>query len=129
MGGSTKSDEKKGYEQLQAWQKAMDLAEEIYRLLPQLPTEERYELGSQIRRSAISIPSNIAEGRESKIHGVFLHQVRRARGSVAELETQLRLVDRLELTNSAVSSELYDLLADVARLTSGLERYLADKQP
>ena len=75
------------YKDLIAWQKAMDLVEEIYRITEQFPKREVYSLTDQIRRAAVSIPSNIAEGQAHYSKREFTHYLRHARGSLAELET------------------------------------------
>ena len=77
----------KSYEDLIVWQKALDLAEEIYRATRQFPKDELYGLTSQMRRAAVSIASNIAEGHERNSRGEFLQFIGHARGSLAELET------------------------------------------
>lgn len=77
---------------LVVWQKSMLLVKEIYLLTNQLPSSEMYCLTNQIRRAAISIPSNIAEGKRRKTISDFLHFLRIADGSAAELETQLIIV-------------------------------------
>jgi len=77
------------YRNLIAWQKAMDLVSRVYELTNRFPKREVYSLTDQIRRAAVSIPSNIAEGQAHFNNGEFLHFLRHARGSLAELETQL----------------------------------------
>ncbi len=79
----------KNYRDLIAWQKAMDLIEQVYRATASFPKEEVYGLTSQARRSAVSIPSNIAEGQGRRTTGEFLHQLSVAHGSLRELETQI----------------------------------------
>lgn len=83
------------YKQLYVWQKSVDLVEQIYHLTNQLPKEELYGLTSQMRRAAISIPSNIAEGQRRKALPEYLQFLRIADASSAELETQLTIVKRL----------------------------------
>ena len=77
------------FKQLIVWQKSMQLVKEIYMTTSALPREEIYGLVSQMRRSAVSIPSNIAEGKKRKTAKDFLHFLRIADGSAAELETQI----------------------------------------
>jgi four helix bundle protein len=78
-----------GFVNLTVWQRAMELVKESYRVAAELPSEERYAIADQIRRSAISVPSNIAEG-HSRIHvGEYLHHLSIASGSLAELQTLL----------------------------------------
>ena len=79
----------RSYMDLICWQKAMDLVTEIYRLTKQLPKEEVFGLASQLRRAAVSIPSNIAEGQGRLSKGEFRTFLGNARGSLSELETQI----------------------------------------
>jgi four helix bundle protein len=82
------------YQKLIAWQRAMELAEQAYSLARLFPAEARYELSSQLRRAAISIPSNIAEGHGRRSRPQFQQFLRVARGSLQELETQVLLAER-----------------------------------
>ena len=77
------------YEDLIVWQKAMDLVAEVYRIVKALPGEELYALSDQMRRAAVSIPSNIAEGQERNTTKDFINHLYIAKGSKGELETQL----------------------------------------
>ncbi|MBO5720510.1 MAG: four helix bundle protein [Bacteroidales bacterium] len=77
------------YKNLLVWQKAMDLVVEIYKISKLLPKEEKYGISDQIRRSAVSVPSNIAEGQSRNSIKEFIQFLSIARGSLAELETQL----------------------------------------
>ena len=77
------------FTKLIAWQRSIDLVEVIYRITKKFPDDEKFNLVSQIRRSAVSIPSNIAEGHGRKTNGEFAHFLRIAYGSSSELETQL----------------------------------------
>ena len=79
------------YKDLIVWQKAMDLVDEVYRLVRLLPKEEMFALSDQLRRSAISVPSNIAEGHGRHSRREFTQFLSIARGSVFELETQLTI--------------------------------------
>ena len=78
------------FRELKVWQHAMDLAEEVYRFTATLPAEEKFGLVSQIRRAAVSVPSNIAEGNSRATRGEYLQFLGIARGSLAELQTQLQ---------------------------------------
>lgn len=86
---------KSSYQDLEVWQKSIDLVTDIYQLTIKLPKEELYVLTSQIRRSAISIPSNIAEGQGKKSRKEFVRFLNISLGSSTELETQLILVNKL----------------------------------
>jgi four helix bundle protein len=85
-----------GYRDLKVWQKAMDLSVEIYRLVKKLPKEETYALSDQMRRAAVSVPSNIAEGRDRNSNKEFIQFLHIARGSKSELETQLLICVRVK---------------------------------
>lgn len=84
------------YKDLVAWQRAMDLVTAVYGPTDAFPMRELYSLTDQIRRAAVSIPNNIAEGQAHFNRGEFLHYLRHSRGSLAELETQLLIARRLQ---------------------------------
>jgi four helix bundle protein len=85
------------YHDLLAWQRAVELAKEIYGLTKDFPADERFGLTSQMRRAAVSIASNIAEGASRAGTREFLQFLNVARGSLAELETQFTIAEKLEL--------------------------------
>jgi len=89
--------DEKAYRKLAAWQKAMELVDEIYRVTKELPTEERYGLCSQLTRAAVSVPSNIAEGYGREHRGDYVRHLSFARGSLMEIETQLIICARNHL--------------------------------
>jgi four helix bundle protein len=89
------------YRDLVAWQKAMELVTKIYRVTKKFPKEEIFGLVSQIRRSAVSIPSNIAEGKGRLSKREFRQFLGNARGSLAELETQILIAQNLNYLNEA----------------------------
>ena len=119
----------KSYEELLAWQKAMLLAKIVYGVQKQLPKDEVYGLGDQIRRAVVSVPSNIAEGFGRETDKDFKHFLSIARGSLYETKTQLELAESLGFLR--MPSELIDLFSEVAKLINGLSRYLStsDKRP
>jgi four helix bundle protein len=117
----------KDYRELIAWQKAMDLVETIYRVTGTFPREEIYGLTSQIRRAAISIPSNIAEGNGRNTTRDYVHFLGVAYGSVKEVETQTLIAERLRYINSARSTELVTMTGEIARLISGVMNSLNRK--
>ncbi|MFO7695526.1 MAG: four helix bundle protein [Vicinamibacterales bacterium] len=112
------------YKDLTVWQKAMALAAESYRLTAAFPAEERYGLTAQIRRCAVSIPSNLAEGHNRRSRQAFANHVSIALGSQAELETQIALAVRLEFATQAAAAPVLELAAEVGRLLHGLVRSL-----
>jgi four helix bundle protein len=110
----------KTYQDLFAWQKAMDLAEETYRLTRDFPSEERFGLTSQLRRAAVSIPSNIAEGHERGSTSDYVRYLHIAKGSLAEAETQIVLATRLKFLTGKVAETWLTRASDVGRLLNGL---------
>ncbi len=119
----------KDYRELIVWQEAMDLVETIYRATGAFPREEIYGLTSQIRRAAISIPSNIAEGNGRNTTRDYVHFLGMAYGSVKEVETQVLIAERLRYVNSTHSAELVKTTTEIARLISGLMNSLNRKIP
>src|SRR5258705_3867057 len=105
----------RNYADLIAWQKAMTLAESVYKTTQQLPREERYGLTSQMRRAAVSIPSNIAEGEGRGTDGQLLHGLHVSYGSLRELETQLLLSKRLRLLEDADTRPVFEQCEEVGR--------------
>jgi four helix bundle protein len=116
----------KSYRDLTIWQKAMDLSVEIYRVTRDFPVSERYNLASQLKRASISIPANIAEGRTRTGRGEFRRSVSIARGSIAELETELELARRLGYVSNETHSRLAVAVEEVGRMASGLLKKLKD---
>ena len=110
----------RNYRELIVWQKAMDLVELVYQATKQFPKEELYGLTSQIRRSAVSVPSNIAEGQARKSTAEFLNFLSIANGSRAEMETQILLAQRLNYATSDTTQKILALSEEVNRLLNGL---------
>jgi four helix bundle protein len=108
------------YRDLIAWQKAMDLAEEVYGVTTRFPIEEKYGLTAQMRRCAVSIPSNLAEGHGRLTTRDWQHFLSQARGSAMELETQLLLAARLQIGIKHDIEHAVDHAQEVARLINGL---------
>jgi four helix bundle protein len=117
----------KRYDELIAWQKAMDLAQTVYAVTSHFPREETYGLSAQMRKSAVSIPSNIAEGQGRRTTGEFLQHLSIAHGSLRELETQTVLAGRLGILDGNRLEELVGLCAEVGRLINGLSNSLGRK--
>ena len=114
----------KDYKDLIVWQKAMDLVVEVYALVKFLPKEEVYALSSQIRRAAISIPSNIAEGQARNSTKEFIQFLAIAKGSKAELETQLLLCVKIGyLTDNQISVAM-STLAEIGKIINKLQQSL-----
>lgn len=111
------------YRDLVVWQKSMDLAERVYLASANFPREERYGLTSQVRRAAVSIPSNIAEGQGRRTSDEELIRfLLIALGSLCELETQLELAVRLKILEKQSMTALRPLTDEVGRLLNGLVR-------
>jgi len=115
----------KSFKELIVWQKSIYLVQEVYRFTEEFPQEERYGLVSQMRRAAVSIPSNIAEGSRRKDLPEYLHFLRIADASSAELETQIVIAKRLypKLLHAAVET----LLDEVQRMLYGMLAALQTK--
>ena len=112
------------YRELVVWQKAISLAEAAYAVAALLPDSERFGLSSQIRRAAISVPSNIAEGHERRSRAEYRRFIAIACGSLAELETQLELASRLYRFDHAVLTPAGALADETGRLLRSIERAL-----
>ena len=115
----------KDYSQLETWQKAMDLAESVYSATKSYPKDELYGLTSQTRRSAVSVPSNIAEGQGRGSGRDCVRFLAVARGSLCELETQLLLAQRLRYIDRTSVGPLWSQSATVGRLINGRIRSVA----
>ncbi len=112
------------YQDLLAWQKAMDLAEAVYRATQAFPKDELYGLTSQLRRAAVSVPSNIAEGQGRGTPSELIHHLRIAQGSLQELETQLLLAERLSYLPKETAEKFVNLTGEVGRLIRGFIKSL-----
>jgi four helix bundle protein len=120
---------KQGYQDLVVWQKAMELVTAVYGITRDWPHEEQYGLTSQVRRAAVAIPSNLAEGHGRSGRREFAHHVSIAYGSLCELETQLLMAERLDYSDAVATESLMKRIADVRRLTNGLLRSLQSATP
>lgn len=112
----------KTFRDLIAWQKGMQLAKEVYKATSLMPDNERFGLTSQMRRAAVSIPSNIAEGYARQSLTDYVRFLKIARGSLAELQTQLLLAEELGFIRC--TSELSSVLSEADRVLQGLIRSL-----
>jgi four helix bundle protein len=109
----------KNYQDLIAWQRSMDLVEDVYRYSKDFPREEIYALTSQIRRAAVSIPSNIAEGQGRRTTADFLRHLSIAYGSLCEVETQILIARRLKYIAQVRVEEVLSRAGEVGRLLNG----------
>ena len=107
-----------GYKKLIVWQKAMDLTEKVYALIRSLPADEKYALAGQLRRSVISISSNIAEGAGRATNKDYAHFLTIARGSLYEVLSQLDAAERLGYLS--VGKDIEDLANEIARMLGSM---------
>ncbi|MDQ5845100.1 MAG: four helix bundle protein [Acidobacteriota bacterium] len=110
------------HEKLDVWKRAVELVVRIYKATEVFPAHERYGLTSQIRRSAVSIPANIAEGAARQSSKEFAHFLSTAQGSASELETELLIAQRLDYLGASCYIEMRDELSAVGRMLVGLTR-------
>ncbi|MGC4032867.1 MAG: four helix bundle protein [Tepidisphaeraceae bacterium] len=108
------------YKDLLVWQKSIDLVAFVYDATRHFPADERFGLTNQLRRAAVSVPSNIAEGQGRKTNSGFIQFLRIANGSRQEVETQLIIAQKLNFISPDVVADLSDRLAEIGRLLSGL---------
>jgi len=114
-----------GYQSLKVWQLGMRITRQVYELTSRFPADEKFGLVSQIRRCAVSVPSNIAEGHSRESRKELARFVSIAQGSIAELETQLILARDLGFGDPDKISEVQELVCEEGRMLSGLRRSLA----
>ena len=115
----------KSYRDLIVWQKSVDLCVDAYRLAKKLPKEELYALSDQIRRAAVSVPSNIAEGHARHSRKDFAHFLTTAQGSIAEMETQLHLAVRMAMLAEEEVDRLMLLSQEVSKMLMALRSKLS----
>jgi len=108
------------YKDLIAWQKAMKLVTRVYALTDAFPRRELFGLTSQLRRAAVSIPSNIAEGQARFSHKEFVHFLRNARGSLAEVETQVLIARDLHYITAQDADQLAGDVNEISRILMAL---------
>lgn len=108
------------YRDIKAWQKAIELVVETYSCTRAVPREEIYGLANQLRRAAVSVASNIAEGKGRRTDKEFLVFLHHARGSVFEIETQLTIAGRLGYVTQAEVRRMGEFAGEIARMLNGL---------
>src|SRR5689334_1865607 len=112
------------FKELKVWQKGMDLAQKIYCHTKTFPKEELYGLTSQVRRSALSVPSNIAEGHNRHATKEFLYFIKIALGSIAEVETQILFAERLQYLSGDEAEELVRAIHEIGRMLRAMPQKL-----
>jgi four helix bundle protein len=118
----------RSHRELKVWQISLDLTETLYRITASWPKHEQYGLVSQVRRAAVSVPANIAEGAGRRTPGEFMHFVGIARGSLAELETLLIVARRLDYLDEPAYRAILDDLLELGRMATGLLRSLEERR-
>ncbi|HEV8525400.1 MAG TPA: four helix bundle protein [Terriglobales bacterium] len=108
------------YRDLIVWQKAIELVAEVYKSTQSFPKDEAYGLTAQLRRAAVSIPSNIAEGQGRLSTGEFKQFLGNARGSLYEVQTQITISEKLQYLSGAEAKRILDMSVEVARILNGL---------
>ncbi len=114
----------KNYQDLDVWQKAMDLVVMCYKLSKKFPKHEIYGLAGQLQRAAVSVPANIAEGRQRQHVKEFIQHLSIAYGSLAELETHIQIAGRLGYIEEEEISRILDYSSEIGRMLNGLRRSL-----
>jgi four helix bundle protein len=108
------------FRDLELWKQGIGLVKQLYLLTASFPSDERYGLTSQIRRAAVSVPANVAEG-QSRLHrGDFVHHLSIARGSLAELETHIIIAESLGFLSADQTGPVVKAIHDLRRMTHGL---------
>ena len=115
------------FRELLVWHKAMGLTIEVYRLVRELPPEEKYALADQMRRAAISVPSNIAEGQGRDSVKEFIRFLSMARGSLRELSTQIEICERLNFFDQLKATAAKDLIIEIDKMLTALSNKLTTK--
>ena len=117
-----------GFEDLLVWQRSMALVREIYRITARFPSEERFGLTSQLRRAAVSIPSNIAEGHERETTADYIRFITIAEGSLAEARTQLRIGADLGYCSESDVRPIVAEMSEIQRMLNALRRSLHERK-
>ena len=115
------------FKELLVWKKSIELVTEIYEITSVFPSEEKFGLVSQIRRAAVSIPSNIAEGNARRSSADYIQFLKIARGSGAEVETQIIISKNLGFMNDVKCEELTLKITEIMKMINGLINYLKTK--
>ncbi len=115
------------FKELLVWKKSIEFVTEIYEITASFPSEEKFGLVSQIRRSAVSIPSNIAEGNARRSSADYVQFLKIARGSGAEVETQIIISKNLGFIEEVKSEELTSKITEIMKMINGLINYLKTK--
>jgi four helix bundle protein len=123
-----KANTTRSYKDLVVWQKGIQLAKLVYSLTRSFPAEEKFGIIAQMRRAAVSVPSNIAEGQARHTTGEFIRFISHAEGSLAELDTQLILSTELKFCRESAAEPPFTLLSEIRRMLNALRRKLAVRE-
>lgn len=110
----------RSFKDLKVWQRSMDLAVRIYRITQKLPASEQFGLTSQLRRAAVSIPSNIAEGYVRQSTGNYRQFLSISRGSLMEIETQINICDRLKYLAQSDTENIFKEITEISKMLTSL---------
>jgi four helix bundle protein len=116
------------FKDLQVWQRGMELAKRVYEMTRKFPPDERFGLVAQMRRSAVSIPSNLAEGQARHTTGEFVQFISHSEGSLAELETQLRLSVEIGYCDATEAEGMLVFMEELRKMLNSLRRRLTDRR-
>ena len=114
------------YRDLTVWQRSMDVVIEIYAISKRFPKDERFGLTAQVRRAAVSVPANISEGNSRHSKAEYRHFVSIAHGSVAELETELAIAERLGFVTGSELAAVREHAGSISRMLTSLRKSLRD---
>ena len=118
----------RSYKDLLVWQKGVELVKQIYILTSQFPADERFGLTTQMRRAAVSIPSNIAEGQARRTTPEFIQFISHAEGSAAELDTQLLISVELGYCQQVIAERSLSLILELRKMLNALRRKLQESR-
>ncbi|MHB1308141.1 MAG: four helix bundle protein [Limisphaerales bacterium] len=117
----------KSYKDLVVWRKGLALVKQVYQFTRSFPADEKYGLVSQMRRAAVSVPSNLAEGHARHTTGEFIQFISHAEGSLAELDTQVILAVELGFCPASEAQPIQDLIGELQKMANALRRSLASR--
>jgi four helix bundle protein len=123
-----KTNAPRSFKDLVVWQKGIALAKVVYSLTQSFPSEEKFGTIAQMRRAAISVPSNIAEGQARHTTGEFIQFLSHAEGSVAELDTPLILSIELKFCAASAANPAFEVIGELRRMLNALRRKLVARQ-
>ncbi len=112
------------YRELKIWHKAIDLSVDIYELVADFPSDEKFGIVSQLRRASVSVPSNIAEGSSRKSEKEFAHYLSMSLGSLFEIETQLIISNRVDYIKEETLEEYKAKITDIIKMIMAFRKHI-----